>query len=314
MYLALVPLAMTVAFALTARRLAALLSGRAAAVLLTVGSLVCALASGLVLCAIACLSLAQFAPFARLGRWSTSVVRASDPVPAVVAGVCGTLAIVLLAASFVRIVGSARRLTASARLCRSHQRRDAADGLLVLRDTAPEAYALAGWPGLTVVTSGMLRCLTAAERRALLAHEWAHVAHHHFLYVQLTTLAATANPVLWPLVHTVHLAVERWADEDAVASVGDDRGLVVDTLARAGLARSGYRDRIPVGALAAARSEVAQRVDALLAPAALRVPRAVIAAGLSAVVLCAALSSLAVGLHSHDIVEAAQQLRGAAHR
>jgi len=45
----------------------------------------------------------------------------------------------------------------------------------------------------------MLRTLSADERRALLAHEAAHLTYRHHVYTQLTDVAAAANPLLRPL-------------------------------------------------------------------------------------------------------------------
>ena len=113
-----------------------------------------------------------------------------------------------------------------------------------------------------VVSTAMLRALPPAERRALLAHEAAHLRHHHHLHVQLAELAAAANPLLRPLAAAVHAGVERWADEEAAAEVGD-RALAARPLARAGLARAGAgRHRVP----GAGDAAVAERTRALLAP------------------------------------------------
>lgn len=46
---------------------------------------------------------------------------------------------------------------------------------MVLDDPVPDAYALDGLLGRIVVSTAMLRALVADERRALLAHESAHL-------------------------------------------------------------------------------------------------------------------------------------------
>ena len=91
----------------------------------------------------------------------------------------------------------------------------------------------------------MLRVLSADERRVVLAHEAAHLARHHHLYIQLADLAAAANPLLRPTASGVRLAVERDADEVAAGEVGDRR-LAARALARAGLAKAGTSPR-PTG-------------------------------------------------------------------
>ena len=92
--------------------------------------------------------------------------------------------------------------------------------------------------GAIVVSTGMLTLLDAQERRALLAHEAAHLRHHHARYVAVAELAVAANPLLRPLARGVRLAVELWADQVAAQEVGDSRA-VARALARASLAASG---------------------------------------------------------------------------
>ena len=72
------------------------------------------------------------------------------------------------------------------------------DGLVVVDDEEPDAYALPGLGGRVVVSTAMLRALPADERRVLLAHEAAHLARRHHLWVQAAELAAAANPLLRP--------------------------------------------------------------------------------------------------------------------
>jgi hypothetical protein len=80
----------------------------------------------------------------------------------------------------------------------------------------------------------MLRLLDASERRAVLAHEQAHLRHNHHLAVSVAGAAAAVNPLLRPAASAVTYLVERWADEDAATVVGD-RGLVARAVARAAL-------------------------------------------------------------------------------
>ncbi|WP_406331745.1 M56 family metallopeptidase [Streptomyces sp. NBC_00203] len=91
----------------------------------------------------------------------------------------------------------------------------AAGDLAVVDDPVPAAFALPGTPGRVVVSSGMLQALSTDERRALLAHERAHLSHRHHLFLLVLQLAAAVNPLLRPLVREGAFAVERWADEAA---------------------------------------------------------------------------------------------------
>jgi len=99
-------------------------------------------------------------------------------------------------------------------------------GVVVLPHGEPYAYAL---PGRTrdriVVTTALLGGLRPAGRRALFAHERAHLiaGHHRFLLV--AQLAARADPFLGPLRTAVSCTTERRADEEAARSVGDRRAV-----------------------------------------------------------------------------------------
>ena len=151
---------------------------------------------------------------------------------------------------------------------------------MVVEDDIPDAYAVPGIRGRVVVTTAMFAALTTAERDVLLAHEAAHLAHRHHLWIQLSELAAVANPLLRQLPPVVRYAVERWADEDAARAVGDRR-LTARAIAHAALAASAAGRRRQARLLddsvmlAATGGDVPRRVRALLNPpiAALVPPR-----------------------------------------
>jgi beta-lactamase regulating signal transducer with metallopeptidase domain len=84
----------------------------------------------------------------------------------------------------------------------------------------------------------MLSALDAPERHVLLAHERAHLAHHHARIRLVVDLAAAVNPILVPVRETVAFLLERWADERAAESAGDRR-TAARALARAALAARG---------------------------------------------------------------------------
>ena len=133
------------------------------------------------------------------------------------------------------------------------------------------AFAVPGRPGHIVVSKGTLDCLDVDERRAMFAHERAHLDHHHHhhRYVHLARLAAAAVPIVRPLVQQVRFATERWADEVAAAEVGD-RHVVTSAIARAALAR---HDGVRPPAVALSGEGDVARVEALLQPAARGVSR-----------------------------------------
>jgi Peptidase family M48 len=299
--LAALPLLVSVILAVVGPRLGRALPGRWAAILLTCLATVTALSTGLVLGIVGFLVAAENPAVSAAEHWSAPVLDAAYPVPLAM-GLAGAIVVmVLLSASFVRLAGLVRQLASAAATCR--ELGPAHGGLVVVDDVRPAAYALPGLSGRIVVTTAMLRALPADERRALLAHEAAHLRNHHYLYVQLSELAAAANPLLRPTAGAVRVAVERWADDVAVEHTGD-RSLVARTLARAGLARSGAGMAGPYAALAVADTEVQQRIHSLLTPSTRR--RKSAAAALVAMTVACTLSALLIVAGVHGIFEVAQ--------
>ncbi|MFJ3639861.1 M56 family metallopeptidase [Streptomyces sp. NPDC090108] len=182
--------------------------------------------------------------------------RLVDPVPEAV-GVAAGLLLLLVAHRLYRTVRRERALRRTLRhLCAGHP---ADTELVVAASAVPRAFAVPGRPGRIVVTSAMLAALEPAERRVLLAHERAHLAHRHGRLVTAAALAAAANPLLGPVRSSVAFLVERWADERAAATVGD-RGTTARALARAALTAGGARSGC---ALAFTDRAVSRRIAAL---------------------------------------------------
>ncbi|MFJ8937628.1 M56 family metallopeptidase [Streptomyces sp. NPDC102365] len=135
----------------------------------------------------------------------------------------------------------------------------------VLPDEVPYAYALPGGKrDRVVVTTALLSCLEPAERRALFAHERAHLAARHHRFLLAAQLAARANPFLRPLCTAVSYTAERWADEEAAQVVGSRRA-VACAIGKAALVSRGTP--VPTLAGLAAPGPVPRRVAALLGPA-----------------------------------------------
>ncbi|WP_043662366.1 M56 family metallopeptidase [Streptomyces xylophagus] len=182
--------------------------------------------------------------------------RLAEPVPEVI-GVAAGIALAVLVVSVQGAVGADRRTRrALRRLCEGHP---ADTELIVAASPEPQAFAIPGRPGRILVTAGMLSALEPAERRVLLAHERAHLAHRHALLVTSATLAAAANPLLRPVRSTVAFLVERWADEQAADAVGD-RATTARALARAALSTERAR---PACALNFTDRAVTRRIAAL---------------------------------------------------
>ncbi|MEW9519792.1 M56 family metallopeptidase [Streptomyces tubercidicus] len=146
------------------------------------------------------------------------------------------------------------------------QAADTASGELAVHpDGRPYAYALPGRfgrRGRIVVSTAMLRSLNAGEREVLFAHERAHLAGRHHLFLTCAHLAATLHPMLRGLREPLTYALERWADEAAAEAVGDRRlaARAIGKAALAAVAPAG-RPRLVPGATC---GPVPRRVAALM--------------------------------------------------
>lgn len=251
---------------------------RTATVLLSV------VAGVLAACSTVCLALLMVVGTAQLpgnplpDGWSDEEVREAVPYDEV-AGRVAIPALVAVVAACCRTVWVHVRVR-----CRAQR---AVAGLstsvVVLPDAGPYAYALPvrGGKGRVVVSTAMLSCLEGPERRALFAHERAHLAGRHHRFLLTVRLAARANPFLRPLRTAVVFTAERWADEEAAGAIGSRR-VVARAIGKAALVSRGA----PAATLArfAQAGPVPRRVGALLgpAPAARTWPSVFTAVGLAA--------------------------------
>jgi Zn-dependent protease with chaperone function len=299
--LGLVPFAVSAALAAGSGWLARCLAPRVAVPLLTLLALATSLATGLVLCLIAFGAAAQLPALAALGRWSAEALRPGQPEPTW-GFLAGAVASALLAAALGFAIRAGRELGQAARACRASRRLGGAGRLVIARDDRPLAYAVPAGPRAIVISTGMLRLLSADERRALIAHEDAHLRQNHAVYVVLAGLAAAANPLLRPLARQVRLAVELQADAAAADEVGDRR-VVARTLARASLAAAATGTAAP-GVLALAETDACARVRALTGPPPRRRPWA--AALALTLALASGTAALTLTMAVHQRIEAAQ--------
>ena len=202
----------------------------------------------------------------------------ADPQPGW-AGRAAALGAVLLVA--VVVVAVARQLAvlhAVDRLLGGTGARPRGDVPTVVVPGRTDALAVAGLRrGRVELGGSLLAALTPSERRAVTAHERAHVAHRHAWLRAAAHVLAVGHPALRGLPDRVEAACERWADEDAAAHVGD-RAVVARALAHAAL--------LPPSAVPAAGhgsglggGATVRRVEALLAPPPARRP--VVAAGVA---------------------------------
>jgi Zn-dependent protease with chaperone function len=291
MYLSVyLPLLFSAVFGLAAPVLAGRLPPHVATWLLSVGGLVSAAASSASLALLAFLFLAQNPVLMARGHWSEDFLRGHAEY-AVPVGALATAVVGVFAARFVR--AAARRLTAVRDAYRLAAALPASGGeLAVLDATDRQAFAVPGRPGRIVVTTGLLRSLDAGQRRALLAHERAHLARRHHLHQSVVALAASVNPLLGRMPAALELSCERWADEQAAHVCR--RSTVADALTRAA---TGTGMAAPAVVLAAAAGDVATRVVALHAPA----PKLVVwRVALLSVLLAATTIAVAFALHDTE--------------
>jgi hypothetical protein len=256
----LITLSVMLTFALVGPLLARGLPPAVATRLLVPASLVVGVSAAWALLIVGFTWVAQLGPVSRYGDWSPEQLRAETPFPTIIAVGCGLVAVGSVTQASVVGTRRIRRMLAVRHACGPLGE---PGSLVVLDDDRPDAFATPGAGGQIVVTTGLLRALTAAERRALIAHEKAHLTHRHAWWLLATEIAAAANPLLRPTASAIEHAVERWADEDAAREV-TDRRLVARTLARTALLTRAATT--PATGLAAAGGDVPCRVRALLAP------------------------------------------------
>ncbi|SPF02639.1 M56 family metallopeptidase [Streptomyces sp. MA5143a] len=191
--------------------------------------------------------------------WSDPEVRAAVPYDEV----AGRLAIPALLAVLLACARTGWRHGRTRRAAHRALAGLPGTAVAVLPDETPYAYALPGRRDRVVATTGMLARLEPAERRALFAHERAHLVARHHRFLLAVQLAARANPFLRPLCTAVSYTVERWADEEAARSVGSRRA-VARAIGKAALVSRSTP--APTFAGFAVPGPVPRRVAALLAP------------------------------------------------
>ncbi|MEU5894840.1 M56 family metallopeptidase [Streptomyces venezuelae] len=233
----------------------------------TATRLLTAVAGVMALCSTLCLALLMVVGTAQLpgnplpDGWSDPEVRAAVPYDEV-AGKAAIPALLVVCAACLRTLWRHARVRRRGRRALEGLR---GGSVAVVADEASYAYALPSRRGgRVVVTTGMLSRLAAPERRALFAHERAHLSARHHRHLLVTQLAARANPFLRPLRTSVAFAAERWADEAAARAVRDRR-VVARAIGKAALVSRSTP--APTLAGLAAPGPVPRRVAALLAPA-----------------------------------------------
>lgn len=296
--LAAAPVLISVLLGLLAGPIGRRLPPATAVLVLAPASLATALATGFCLAVLAFNGIARIHIVAALGHWSVIPDPDDGTPPPLIGVVLALIATGLLTTGLRQLWRSLSEAVRTVADCRGLPMN--ADRIVVLDDEVADAFAVPGLRGRIVITSAMLAALEPSERAVLVAHERSHLAHRHHVLVQLTRLAASADPLLLPAARQVRILTERWADEDAAAAVRD-RNLAARAVAKAALARtSTTRAATGQGAarragdlrpatLGAAATAMTLRVEALTRPRAAAQPR--LAGAVAGLVLVGLLSS-----------------------
>ena len=212
------PLLLCAAVALASRPVSSRMAPGRAAVGLALASVAAASASTWGLVLLAATLIADTGPVVE--RAADRGVHLSEPVPAVVA-VMALAALTVALLRVARVVGRRRVVRQHLRnVCSAH---GSHGELVVLSVEAPHAVAVPkrlGRAGHILVTTGMLRLLDGPQRRAVLAHERAHLHGRHGLLRAAVQVSAALNPLLCITREVVNFLTERAADEKAASEAG----------------------------------------------------------------------------------------------
>ena len=269
---ALIGLVVMVLYAAAAPVLGRRLPPATATRLLVAGNVVVAAGILFILAVVAFTWVGQAPEVAEVGPWSGARLRATSPIPATPAAIS---AVLVAGAAVSMTLAAVRRIRSLVRINRACRGLGDPRRAVVVNDPRPDAFTTPPPTGRIVVTTGLLRVLDDDEKRAVLAHETAHLTHNHAWWKLASDLSAAANPLLRPAARSIATAVERWADEDAARTVGDRR-LVATTVGRVALLKTGAAP-MPGAGPAATDGDVVARVQALLEPAPRRRPLTLVA-------------------------------------
>jgi bla regulator protein blaR1 len=168
---------------------------------------------------------------------------------------------VLAAAGQFRVAG--RQALQHAQTARLAGHDEPGLGAVVVEHPQPAAYCVAGRCPTVIVTTGAVAALSSGQLDAVLAHERAHLAGRHHALKALARIGCQVLPFL-PLLRDAEAQVARLAELHA-----DDAALHVATpqaLATALVVLATPAQATPAPALAAAATDVVQRIHRLLGP------------------------------------------------
>ncbi len=197
------------------------------------------------------------------------LLRRSEHVPV---GVSMAAAVYLVVRAYrvVRVVARSGRARRASNLFRAKH-----DGaLVVVADANPIAFALAGnrhVPGTVVVSTALFTTVPVAQRRAVLAHEQAHLALRHHAHRGAVNIAVALEPFLASAAGLSRRAIERWADEHAATDPWQRHNAadaILTFLRHTATPSIGAAPGVAVslGGLAYADTDARARIEALLQP------------------------------------------------
>jgi Zn-dependent protease with chaperone function len=168
----------------------------------------------------------------------------------------------LAAASHLR--GAGREALRHAQGARLTGRHEPALGAVVLEHAEPAAYCVGGRCPTVIVTTGAMAALNSGQLKAVLAHERAHLAGRHHALKAAARIGRQVLPFL-PLLRAAEAQVARLAElhaDDAAIRAADPRALATALVVLATPPQA-----TPTPALAAAATDVVQRIHRILRPA-----------------------------------------------
>ena len=165
----------------------------------------------------------------------------------------------------------------------------AGERVSIVTDTRFIAYAIPSKAGCVVVSTGLLASLSPTERRAVFAHERAHLQLGHHRHTLLAEVCVAVLPILRQLAGQLRHATERAADEAAAEQV-NSRPAVARAIGTAALGPSA--SALP----ALGGGSVARRVEALLWPDREQLASRPVS---SLAVVILAIAGLSVGMQLH---------------
>jgi len=184
----------------------------------------------------------------------------SGPVVAWTAALLATAMGVLGIRAVRRVRGVRRMLSAESWLGERHN--VGSQEVLVVPAGIPFAVALDGPQPSILISSEMLDSLSPTQLEAVVRHEAAHLTRHHGALLMLAAVVDDSVgrlvPPLRRSAQTLRLAIERWADEEAVASSPGQRSVLRSALVAVACSHAA----LPVPALNDANTVMA-RIDAL---------------------------------------------------